>query len=495
MDKNFTFFSDNIEISELNNGDLLAKFCISSFDINKNGKKIDIDNFDKWKDTLVNMPLVGKVAKIGKTNEEDFTSHNKKTKYEKVGNEIKTVTYLDTDAFGVFNSCYIEEVEGKPFIMAECQIWGSRFKNVKNIILSKLERGETVSSSWELVITDSEMKTDNGVSYELIKDGYFLGHCLLGRNPRTGAIVSPAYDCSRILEVAEEDPFNEELSSAIAQDINNLKEGGDGMEKEKESMETEVSEGQIEVSALTLGDIRRKVCQLAWELEREEDYWLYDSIIYPLENTAYFKKEGAEELDDDYLKVVYSVGENNEVSLVSKENVKMTFVPKESVVEVSEIEGVRAELSEKVDSIVKLGETLAEKEALISEKDKTIAELEVFKETVAEIEKEKAEAELEKKRKACSEAALSSGYITEADIEASEEMKQAIAEADMDKVKLFIAEAVLKNVVKTEVSEEKTENTKEIEVSTDLNSSSNYEYSGESGNPILDFIRKPNKRR
>ena len=104
MDKNFTFFSDNIEISELNNGDLLAKFCISSFDINKNGKKIDIDNFDKWKDTLVNMPLVGKVAKIGKTNEEDFTSHNKKTKYEKVGNEIKTVTYLDTDAFGVFNS-------------------------------------------------------------------------------------------------------------------------------------------------------------------------------------------------------------------------------------------------------------------------------------------------------------------------------------------------------------------------------------------------------
>ena len=38
MDKNFTFFSDNIEISELNNGDLLAKFCISSFDINKNGK-------------------------------------------------------------------------------------------------------------------------------------------------------------------------------------------------------------------------------------------------------------------------------------------------------------------------------------------------------------------------------------------------------------------------------------------------------------------------
>ena len=173
----------------------------------------------------------------------------------------------------------------------------------------------------------------------------------------------------------------------------------------------------------------------------------------------------------------------------------MTFVPKESVVEVSELEGVKTELSEKVDSIVKLGEALAEKEALLSEKDKTIAELEVFKETVAEIEKEKAVAELEKKRKECSQAALSSGYISEADIEASEELKQAIAEADMSKVKVFIAEAVLKNVSKTEISEEKTENTKEIEVSTDLNSSSSYEYSGESGNPILDFIRKPSKRR
>ena len=437
---------------------------------------------------MINMPLVGRLKTVnGKT---DFMGHNKKTKYEVINGEVINKTYLDTDALGVYTECEIREIDGVEYICGKAILW-NRFENAKRVILDRFENGDSIKTSWEMIITQSHNEIEDGKTIDVIDDFYFIGNCLLGSK------VTPAFKCAGIqeLEVAEEDKFNEELSSAIAQDINNLKEGGDGMEKEKESMETEVSEEQIEVSALTLGDIRRKVCQLAWELEREEDYWLYDSIIYPLENTAYFKKEGAEELDDDYLKVVYSVGENNEVSLVSKENVKMTFVPKESVVEVSEVEGVRAELSEKVDSIVKLGETLAEKEALISERDKTIAELEVFKETVAEIEKEKAEAELEKKRKACSEAALSSGYITEADIEASEEMKQAIAEADMDKVKLFIAEAVLKNVVKTEVSEEKTENTKEIEVSTDLNSSSNYEYSGESGNPILDFIRKPNKRR
>lgn len=488
MDENFIFSSNNVEVSEDVKGNLILDFILCDFSTNANGKKIKREGVEDKLSTMINMPLVGRLKTVnGKT---DFMGHNKKTKYEVINGEVINKTYLDTDALGVYTECEIREIDGVEYICGKAILW-NRFENAKRVILDRFENGDSIKTSWEMIITQSHNEIEDGKTIDVIDDFYFIGNCLLGSK------VTPAFKCAGIqeLEVAEEDKFNEELSSAIAQDINNLKEGGDGMEKEKESMETEVSEEQIEVSALTLGDIRRKVCQLAWELEREEDYWLYDSIIYPLENTAYFKKEGAEELDDDYLKVVYSVGENNEVSLVSKENVKMTFVPKESVVEVSEVEGVRAELSEKVDSIVKLGETLAEKEALISERDKTIAELEVFKETVAEIEKEKAEAELEKKRKACSEAALSSGYITEADIEASEEMKQAIAEADMDKVKLFIAEAVLKNVVKTEVSEEKTENTKEIEVSTDLNSSSNYEYSGESGNPILDFIRKPNKRR
>ena len=487
MDENFIFSSNNVEVSEDVKGNLILDFILCDFSTNANGKKIKREGVEDKLSTMINMPLVGRLKTVnGKT---DFMGHNKKTKYEVVNGEVINKTYLDTDALGVYTECEIREIDGVEYICGKDIVW-NRCENAKRVILDRFENGDSIKTSWEMIITQSHNEIEEGKTIEVIDDFYFIGNCILGSK------VTPAFKCAGIqeLEVAEEDPFNEELSSAIAQDINNLKEGGDGMEKEKESMETEVSEEQIEVSALTLGDIRRKVCQLAWELEREEDYWLYDSIIYPLENTAYFKKEGAEELDDDYLKVVYSVGENNEVSLVSKENVKMTFVPKESVVEVSEVEGVRAELSEKVDSIVKLGETLAEKEALISEKDKTIAELEVFKETVAEIEKEKAEAELEKKRKACSEAALSSGYITEADIEASEEMKQAIAEADMDKVKLFIAEAVLKNVVKTEVSEE-VEQEKEVEVSTDLNSSSNYEYSGVSGNPILDFIRKPSKRR
>lgn len=489
MDSNFIFSSNNIEVSEDVKGNLILDFILCDFSTNANGKKIKREGVEDKLSTMINMPLVGRLKTVN--GETDFMGHNKKTKYEVINGEVINKTYLDTDALGVYTDCEIREIDNVEYICGKAILW-NRFENAKKVIIDRFEKGDPIKSSWEMVITQSHNEIENGKTIEVIDDFYFIGNCLLGSK------VSPAFKCAGVqeLEVAEkEDDFEDELSSAIAQDINNFKEGGDKMDKDKEIVETEVSQENIEVSALTLGDIRRKVCKLAWELEKEEDYWLYDSIIYPLENIAYFKKEGANELEDDYLKVVYSVGEDNEVSIVSKENVKMTFVAKEKVVEVSELEGVKTELSEKVDSIVKLGETLAEKEALLSEKDKTIAELEVFKETVAEIEKEKAVAELEKKRRECSQAALSSGYISEADIEASEELKQAIAEADMSKVKVFIAEAVLKNVSKTEISEEKIENTKEIEVSTDLNSSSSYEYSGESGNPILDFIRKPGKRR
>lgn len=513
MDNNLVVISENIEISELSNGDLSAKFCISDFSVNKNGKRIDINSFDNWKDTLVNMPLVGKVAKIGRTNEEDFTSHNRKTKYERIGNEVKKTTYLDTDAFGVFNNCYTEEIDGVKYIMAECQIWTSRFKNVKNIILSKLEKGESIASSWEIIITDSEFRIENGSTYELIKDGYFIGHCLLGRNPKNGVAISPAYDCSRILEVAEEE-LDEELSSAIAQDIDKIEEGGDEemadineiveevVETVEETVEGQVeepvvetteTEKQVETSALSMGDLRRKVCQMAYELEGEENYCLCNSIIYPTENTAYFSKEGFNSLEEDYLKIVYSIDEEDNITIVSKEDVKMTFVPKETVVEVSELEAVKVELSEKINSIVDLGKTIAEKDVVISQKDELIAELEVFKTKVMEIEKEEAEKQFAAKKKACRKAALSSGYITEEDIEASEELKEAIEQADENKVMIFIASAVLKaNAENIEVSESVNED-EEVEVSTTLGN--DYDY-GEIENPILNYIKtKKNKRR
>lgn len=485
--KNFEVYSDKLIVAEDDKGNLLIDFVLCDFETNGNGKKINRENAEEKIKTLLNMPLVGRIR--NENGVMDFTGHNQKKKYVKEGNDLKVKTYLDTEAIGTFVDINISEIEEKEYICAKALLWG-RFENAKNIILERFSRGEPIKSSWELVITDSHSEIENSKPIEVIDDFYFIGNCVLGEK------VQPAYRCAGVkeLQVAEEiKNYDEELSSAIAQDINNLNiERRDLMENNKanEVLETsqEPEKETIEVSALTLGDIRRKVSKLIYQIEKEEDYWLYDSIIYPLENTAYFSKEGSDNLEEDYLKVVYSIDDKGEVSIVSKEDVKMTFVPKENVVEVSEFEKVKTELSEKVDSIVKLGETIKEKDLLVSEKDKEISELQIFKDQVAEIQRVQAEKELEEKRLACKETVLSSKYLTEDDIETSEDLKQAIYNCDENKIKILIAEAVLKTNIKEDVEvSEVSKNQKESYL--DLNSTNKYDYPNEITNPILSAIR------
>lgn len=486
--KRIEFYSKNINVSEDDKGNLLIDFVLCDFNTNANGKKIKREGAEDRINSLVNMPLVGRLkTENGVT---DFTGHNQKKKYIKENNELYVKTYLDTEAVGTFLASQIREIDGVDYICGQALLWG-RFENAKNIILERFSNNDEIKSSWELVITDSHTELENDKKIEVIDDFYFIGNCLLGSN------VAPAYKCAGVqeLQVAEEVDcdFEDELSSAIAQDIDNISKGGNGMAEENQVQ----GEENVEVSSLSIGDIRKKVSQLAWELEKEEDFWLYDSIIYPLENTAYFKKCGCEQLEDDYLKVVYSVDETNEINIVSKEDVKMTFVPKNNVVDISEFKKVETELSEKVESIVRLGDTIQEKETILSEKEKEISELQVFKEQVAEIQRIEAEKELTRKRENCKNTVISSKYLTEKDIETSEELKQAIQDCDENKIKIFIAEAVLKANLK-EINNEVEVSEVEIDTITephiDLNSMNRYDYAQESSNPILKAIRNKKRR-
>lgn len=480
IEEKYLYYGDNICVSEDNKGNLIMDFTICSFDTNKNGKKIKREGVEEKLKTLINMPLVGRLKTVDGLT--DFTGHNRKSKYILQDKKIKTKTYLDTDALGTFLNAEIKDIDGKEFITGTALFWG-RFENAKKTILERFTKGDPIKSSWELVITASHNEIENGKTIEVIDDFYFIGNCLLG------ASVSPAYDVAGVneLEVAEElgqDDFSQELSNAIDLDIS--KEGGNEMENEN-----------IEISSLTLNDIRKKVAQLGWDVEKGEDYWIEQSFIYPLDNTVYYKKNSRESIDEDYLKVIYSIDEENNISIVSKEEVKMLFVSKANVVEVSEYEKIKTELSEKLDSVIKLGETIANQQIEIKNKNTEISELQVFKTQVEEIQKEEAEKQLAEKREGCKKMVLSGGYLTESDIEGSEELQKAIAECDEDTIKKSIAEAVIKNNEIKSV-ETSTENStlNEIEVSTNLNATNKYEYKDQEENPILSFVRKSkNKRR
>lgn len=493
MEEKLIFDGQNIEVSEDVKGNLIIDFTICDFEKNANGKKIKRDDVEDKVQTLINMPLVGKLqTKNGVT---DFMGHNKKSKYVKEDNKIKVKSYLDTEALGTFTSAEIKEIEGKDYICGQAILW-NRFENAKKVVLDRFQKGEPVKSSWEIIITSQHSEIENDSMISVIDDFYFIGNCLLGKD------VSPAYKCAGINELLvaeEENDFNDELSSAIAQDIETFnKERREGMENEnkdglvqdtaQETIPVEPQENIIETSSLSFRDIDKKVSKAIYELENN-DFWIGNIMIYPLENVAYCSKRGYSNLDEDYLKVSYSMNEEGNVVILSSEDVKMVFMAKAETVTVSEFDEVKKELSEKIDSILKLGESIKVKEETIAEKDKEITELSTFKEQVAEIERIQAEQELSEKRETLREMAISSKYVTEKDIETSEVLKQAIAECDEDKVKIFIGNAVIKS---QESGEETVASSTKEEAKEELNLSSTneYDYKNRASNALLNVLKK-----
>ena len=102
--ENVILESSIIEISELTSHPdyLNAKFIICDFEKNKNGVKLNRDTVENWMDTLVGSPLVGKIAKNLKGNQ-DFTSHNLKiiSTKDKNGKKKKKALWVELP-FGVF---------------------------------------------------------------------------------------------------------------------------------------------------------------------------------------------------------------------------------------------------------------------------------------------------------------------------------------------------------------------------------------------------------
>lgn len=502
---NDVILSKKISMSEKSNGDIELDICICDFEVNGNNKKLNIENAEDKVKTLINMPLVGKVSKIANTDDEDFTSHNKKTKYELKDGQLNTVTYLDTNSYGVFTDSEIKVIDDKPFVFAKALVWTSRYKNVKEIIQKRFDSAEGLYGSWELLIKDSHVDFEDGKQIEVIDDWEFIGFALLGRRPTDGSVVNPAYKCAKVLQVAEEDL--DELSQAIDKDrqaIQSEQESEENKLNKKGGEEMAEENKNIETSALTMNDISKKLRNIVWEIEKE-DYtnWYYLELVYPTENIAYLKRCGDNALDEDFLKVSYSIDDSGDISIVSKEEVKMVFVPKESQVDVSEIEeklkGVEAELSEKVGDIVKLGETIKANESIIAERDKTIAELEVFKNQIEEIQAEQAKQEIAEKQEELKKRAISSGYITEEFIETSERLQKAISELNEDEVLKCVAEEVIKTNTQKQVesSSEEIEVSEidNVDISTDLSSTDEYEYNDSDSNPILGILSKNKKRR
>lgn len=475
--------SSIIEISELTSHPdyLQAKFVISDFDTNKNGVRLNRDTIEEWMSTLVGSPLLGKITK--KLNKkDDFSSHEMKIVSFK-GDDGKThkKAVFDTSAFGVFTDISIEEVNDVECIVATARIW-KRFENACKIIQ---ERADTLKSSWEIATEKYTMAIENGSPVKIIDMGRFIGHCCLG------SAVPPAYDRTAVLEVAEEN--ENELDIALIQDIHNLEnldvsdinntenkeviEMQDNIENVEQTVETsevvettetettnttetstevvetnDISETQIdndetETSALTERDLRYNLNN-AFEAPDNSGKctYGYPFFIFPAENMAWFREYSAKS-ELELVEVKYAV-ENSQVKITERNPVTLTVSPRE----------INQVIAQKDNAIVEMS-------AQIQSLNNKIAELQLYKDKVDEIEKAEREAQFEKDKKELSDYAISSGYITQEELETSEEIKGYISNLDKTSIKSLIADRVVASLAnqtqKVETSEVNAESDKE----------------------------------
>jgi hypothetical protein len=448
---------------------LLGKILIcplNESNLNKKGIK-ESDLQESELKSLVGQPLVGKVVK-DENGEYDFTGHNLKKYYEynPNTNTVEVKYTFDTVPIGYFTTSEIIDVEingvTKRCIVANVEIW-KRYEKVCGIIIKRFNSDKPLAVSWEINYINKY--DEDGVTW--LKDLVFIGVAILGFN------VAGAYPDAHFMEVSEIEQDNKELVMSLTQDIiNELCESSAKDENINDNIDNKTFQGgkrmsktNNDIASLSDNDLYTKVRQ-AINAANPND-WYYISYLFPYEYRAIAYTWDS--MSTDFVEFKYTVNSDDSVSITSQTNVKMQFVTVESVAEkdtqISELNTKLTEkdteLSTKLDEIIRLGEEIKSKDTVISEKDTTIAELTPFKEQIEASELAKKEAELAEKKKSLKTLATKGGYITNEEIETSEEIKGYIEALDEKSLKAVIAERVIKRL-----DEETSEKKSDVETST-----------------------------
>lgn len=481
-----TLSSKPIEISEFKNHKE-ATFMISVLDeFNLNGVKIEEAEGEKYHKTIIGYPILAYLKYDSNGDPSDFGGHELRVKYNKDTKELEY--YFATFPIGSVIDAWIEEreVEGyegtKKVVMIRTKLWSSRFPEYF-VVFDKLWAEGKVDSSWEISVTKSEKTTDGK---KILKEFEWIGNTILGSDV-IGAVPSAG-----VVEVSQKINDNQlSLAEALTKDINNIKNSNINLQ---DVIKTIVSEDILKIlnsniqggnemakkntteqSALTVNDLREKLWSAlnpkGWSSVPYYSIW----NIYPEEHQLICQDWDSAETEDEIIVYSYSVDENDNVTLGESKTKKISDLlaekmhvnismnlddtakllsEKETTIKDLEekLEKSNKELSEKVESVNKLGDEVADLK-------KQVSELTPFKEQVEKAETEKKEAELAQKKEDLKQFALKGGYITEEEIETSEEIKKMIEEIDETGIKVLRAERIEKRLDETN-KEEKPETLK-----------------------------------
>lgn len=474
MNENVVLSVSNALCSEFSEdmASLTAKYLICNFEPNENGVMLNRKTIINWISTLIDQPVV---AKIGLTDNGvgDFTSHNMHlvVREDTDGNAYQDYEF-NTEACGVFTSVEIETIDGKDCITATAKLW-KRFPNFISVIRRRIEENIPISTSWEIATKKFHYEMINGKKIKILDDGQFLGHCMLSK------VTPPAYKDSQLLEVATKENNGEnELLDALSKDLSIEKSSNISMQKEDENLENEVinseenEEKKVEdtsteetitnsevndnsendVSALTEYDLRKALRQAIAEKLNIDKWEFYIVYNFPTDGVVWIQKWDSES-ELDIIQFTYTA-ENDVVIMSEPIEAKLS-------VSVSQINTKVAELDAKIEEQTS---SLLEANTVIQNLNKEISALTPFKESFEKAEQDRIEQETSAKREALKGYAIKSGFITEEDIDASEDIKSYIEQVNEKEIRAIIAERFMKSLddkpVETsaiETSEKKTE--------------------------------------
>lgn len=449
-----------------------AIFLISVLDEpDSYGRIIPKESGEKYCDTIIGYPVVAKLEKNIFGQPIDFGGHELIVKKAKDG---KKKSYFNTVPIGSVIDSWCEErevdgYEGTPeCILIKTKLWTSRFPEYFKVF-DKLWDDGNINSSWELTATEVVTKGVNKI-YKVFE---FIGNCILGSNR------NPAVPGAGVIEYAEMDDLEEQLSSALLADISNtdianyedIEEKEDinlaektkkdvsveDTEKEKETscaedtsetketaesdVEPENNPEEPETASLTDRDLFRKINKAC---EDAIKFWGYISYWFPEEHTVWFKSDDAP-TQLDYKLFTYTV-ENDEVTVSEPQDVKLT-------VSVSDVNTVLAEKDEKIETLA--AELEIKDKAVISAGEKIgklnvqISELQPYKEQVEKAEQEKIEAEIAEEKESLKKNLLKGGLFTEEEI-AKAEIAELIEARDKTAINSLIAEKYIASFDKEE---------------------------------------------
>lgn len=428
---------------------LIHKIDIS----NGNGLDFKKEYVEKFKDTLINKPVVTKYIPIV----DDLGHH------EQVLDSDGNIVGLETIAIGTIKEVWIDNLPTDSTVKAlyaKADLWNYKYPEIIACV-EKLFNNDNADSSVEVEIYSyGENPTKE---YRYATDYTYIGNCLLG------STIIPADSNAGIISIVQK-----EIAAAVKTDLENLegKQKGENKLAEKEVFNKGFNiKFHIETNELSHEDIRQQIYNLINPVnpktdERSYKYWIREvfqtyfiveswdngdklyKIEYTLTNDSVVISSDWQQVEITYqpvgINLEYEI--NNLQQELAKVKEELTTMKENETKEVSELLTKISDLESKVKElntkIVEQTEDKVKLESTITELNSTIEDLNKYKEQVETAEKEVKQTELSNKY---------SKLLSEETFK-SEEVQNAIQELNSEKLNEIVVNEVTKEKNEVEVA-------------------------------------------